>query len=88
MVYNGFIVLDAVFIIVFDWGVVGAASATVIGQVFSALFGTYLVFGKKTQVTISKNTCHLEKALCLQAVSIKVFSLLSEIITVQKIIAG
>ena len=88
MVYNGFIVLDAVFIIVFDWGVVGAASATVIGQVFSALFGTYLVFGKKTQVTISKNTFHLEKALCLQAVPIKVFSLLSEIITVQKIIAG
>lgn len=63
------IVLDAVFIIIFDWGVVGAASATVIGQIFSALFGAYLVFGKKTQVTISKNIFHLEKVLCLQIIS-------------------
>ncbi len=63
------IVLDAVFIIIFDWGVVGAASATVIGQIFSALFGAYLVFGKKTQVTISKNIFYLEKVLCLQIIS-------------------
>lgn len=63
------IVLDAVFIIIFDWGVVGAASATVIGQIFSALFGGYLVFRKKTQVTISKNIFRLDKELCLQIIS-------------------
>ncbi len=61
--------MDAVFIIIFDWGVAGAASATVIGQIFSALFGAYLVFGKKTQVAISKNIFRLDKGLCLQITS-------------------
>lgn len=63
------IILDAVFIIVFDWGVVGAASATVIGQIFSALFGAYLIFGNKTLVRISKNIFRLEKRLCMQLIS-------------------
>ena len=43
------IILDAVIIIIFDWGVIGSASATVIGQIFSALFGAYFVFGNRTQ---------------------------------------
>ncbi len=34
------ILLDALFIIVFDWGVAGAAAATVTGQILSALFGS------------------------------------------------
>ena len=63
------IILDAVFIIIFDWGVIGAAGATVIGQIFSALFGAYLVFGNRTQVKISKNIFHLDKELCLQIIS-------------------
>ena len=63
------IILDAVFIIVFDWGVIGAASATVIGQIFSALFGAYLVFGNRTQVKISKDIFILNKELCLQIIS-------------------
>lgn len=37
------IILDAVFVAVLDLGVTGAAWATVIGQILSALFGTYLV---------------------------------------------
>ena len=63
------IILDAIFIIVFDWGVVGAAAATVIGQVFSALFGAYLVFGNRTLVRISASIFHLEKKMCMQIVS-------------------
>lgn len=63
------IVLDAVFIIGFDLGVVGAAAATVIGQVLSAVFGAYLVFGNRTQVCISKKIFRLEKKLCLQIIS-------------------
>lgn len=63
------IALDAIFIILLDWGVVGAACATVIGQVFSALFGAYLVFGDRTQVHISRNIFRLEKELCLQIIS-------------------
>lgn len=63
------IVLDALFIIVLDWGVVGAAGATVIGQVISALFGAYLVFGNRTQVRISKKIFRMEKKLCFQIIS-------------------
>lgn len=63
------IILDAIFIIVFDWGVVGAAAATVIGQVFSALFGAYLVFENRTLVRISASIFHLEKKMCMQIVS-------------------
>lgn len=63
------IVLDALFIIVFDWGVVGAALATVAGQVISAFFGGCLVFGNKTQVHISKKIFRLEKNLCFQIIT-------------------
>ncbi len=63
------IVLDAVFIVVLDWGVAGAALATVTGQIFAALFGGFLVFGNKTLVRISRKIFHLEKELCLQIIS-------------------
>ena len=58
-----------VFIIVFNWGVVGAAIATVVGQIFSSILGTYLVFGNHTQVHISKKIFHLEKSLCVKIIS-------------------
>lgn len=63
------IILDAIFIIIFDWGVTGAAAATVIGQIFSALFGAYLVFGNRTLVKISKKIFCPDKELCLQIIS-------------------
>ena len=63
------IILDAIFIIIFDWGVAGAAGATVIGQIFSALLGAYLIFGNKTQVQISRDVFHLDKELCLKIIS-------------------
>lgn len=63
------IILDAVFIIIFDWGVAGAAAATVIGQIFSTLFGAYLVFGSRTLVCVSKQIFRLDKKLCIQIIS-------------------
>lgn len=48
------IILDAVFVVALNWGVSGAALATVIGQVVSTIFGGYLLFGGKTLVEISK----------------------------------
>lgn len=63
------IILDAVFIVIFDWGVVGAATATVIGQFLSALFGAFLVFTNRTQVRISGTIFRPEKRLCLQILS-------------------
>lgn len=63
------IALDALFIIVLDWGVVGAAAATVAGQILSALFGACLVFGNHTLVHISKSVFCLDKKLCMQILS-------------------
>lgn len=63
------IILDAVFIIIFDWGVIGAAAATVIGQVVSTIFGAYLVFKNHTKVRVSKKIFHLKKQLCVQIIS-------------------
>ena len=63
------IVLDALFVAVLDLGVVGAAWATVIGQLFSALFGAYLVFNHKTLVVISKQIFRLDTTICKKIVS-------------------
>lgn len=63
------IILDAIFIGLFDWGVVGAAAATVTGQVLSAIFGAFLVFSNRTQVRISKGIFQLDKKLCFQIIS-------------------
>lgn len=63
------IILDAVFVAVFHWGVVGAAWATVIGQILSACFGAFLVFRKKTMVSITKDIFHLDVSICSRIVS-------------------
>lgn len=63
------IILDAVFVAGLHWGVTGAAWATVIGQALSALFGAYLVFGKKTMVVISKKIFRPERSVWPQIIS-------------------
>lgn len=63
------IILDAVFIIVFKWGVVGAGLATVTGQIISAIFGLTLIFTHKSQVRISKDIFKLNKKMCSQIIS-------------------
>ena len=47
------IILDPVFIFVFDMGVAGAAIATVIAQILSCLFALFFLFGKRPPVKIS-----------------------------------
>lgn len=54
------IILDAVFVAILGYGVAGAAWATVIGQILSAVFGAVLVFGRKTMVSITKNIFRLD----------------------------
>lgn len=63
------ILLDAVFVGIMGWGVEGAAWATVIGQILSAGFGAWQVFGGKTQVQINKKIFRLDKVLCPQIIS-------------------
>ncbi|MDD3361740.1 MAG: MATE family efflux transporter [Hespellia sp.] len=63
------IVLDAVFVAVLGWGVTGAAWATVIGQILSALFGAYLVFKGYTKVEIERKTFSFDFELSKKIVS-------------------
>lgn len=63
------IVLDALFVAVLDWGVAGAAWATVIGQILSTLFGAYQVFKGKTMVRIHKSTFSFDWSLTKKIIS-------------------
>lgn len=63
------IILDAVFVAVLDWGVTGAAWATVIGQILSALFGAYLVMKGHTKVEIKKETFSFDFGLSKKIIS-------------------
>lgn len=57
------IILDAVFVAVMGWGVTGAAWATVIGQILSALFGAYLVLKGHTKVETERETFRFDAGL-------------------------
>lgn len=63
------IILDAVFVAVMDWGVAGAAWATVIGQIFSALFGLYLVWKGYIKAEMKKETFRFEFRLSGEIIS-------------------
>ncbi len=57
------ILLDAVFVIGFHWGVAGAALATVIGQCLSATFGAFLVLSGRTLVKVSPAIFRLQEKM-------------------------
>lgn len=52
-----------------DWGVSGAAWATVIGQIVSALFGMYLVLNGHTKIEMERTTFTLDLKLSKQIIS-------------------
>ena len=63
------IILDAVFVAGLDWGVAGAAWATVIGQILSTIFGGYLLFNKKTLVSVQPKIFRLNRTLYPKIIS-------------------
>lgn len=63
------IILDAIFVAVLNWGVVGAAWATVIGQIFSAAFGVMLLLKGQTKVEMKRETFVFSFALSKKIVS-------------------
>lgn len=63
------IILDALFVAVFRWGVAGAAWATVIGQVCSALFGAWQLFSGRTLVHIHRDTFRPDSVLAGKVIS-------------------
>lgn len=63
------IILDFLFVVVFDMGVQGAAVATVIGQFCSAAFGSVQVFSGKTLVKVSADIFRIRTGLAGRIIS-------------------
>lgn len=72
------IILDSIFIFVFKWGMVGAAIATVIGQIITAALAVWYLFHIKS-VHLEKRDFLLEKKTVSKTVSLGICSFLSQI---------
>jgi len=72
------IILDPIFIFVFKWGMMGAAIATVIGQIITAALAVWYLFHIKS-VRLEKRDFLLEKKTVSKTVSLGICSFLSQI---------
>lgn len=64
------IILDPLFIFVFNMGVAGAAAATVIGNICSAVYFVIYVKKKKTNLTMSRKYFAMRKDIALPVLSL------------------
>ena len=64
------IVLDALFIMVFDMGVEGAALATIIAQAFSSIWVIRFLRGSRTSLRIRRNDLKIEKNIYLPCMTL------------------
>lgn len=64
------IVLDPIFIFVFDMGVRGAALATIISQAGSCIWILYFLFGKKTLIKIRHSNIRLDAKVILPCIAL------------------
>lgn len=72
------IILDPVFIFVFKWGMMGAAVATVIGQIVTAVLAVWYILHMKL-VKPSKKDFKLSGKICRRTLLLGITSLLSQI---------
>lgn len=72
------IILDPVFIFLFRWGMMGAAVATVIGQIITALLAIWYLTHTKT-VKLSAGDFRLKGQIVSQTLSLGICSFLSQI---------
>ena len=72
------IILDPVFIFVFKWGMMGAAVATVIGQVATALFAVWYLLHMKI-IRPAKTDFALSGSVCGRMLTLGITSFLSQI---------
>ena len=71
-------VLDPVFIFIFRWGMMGAALATVIGQIVTAIFSVWYLFHTKS-VKMSRSSFRPDRKVTGRFLSLGVCSFLSQI---------
>lgn len=62
--------LDLLFVIVFGWGVNGAAAATIIAQGCSALFAIIYAFKKNENIRLEKSDMTVEKEMMLKCIRV------------------
>lgn len=60
------VALDLLFVIVFEWGVAGAAMATVISQIISAVFCIVHLFRYREQLNLAGITLHTTKDIIMK----------------------
>lgn len=72
------IILDPIFIFIFRWGMMGAAVATVMGQVLTAILAIWYLFRMKA-VKLEKSSFHFHTALMRKYLLLGVCSFLSQI---------
>lgn len=72
------IILDPIFIFAFKWGMMGAAVATVLGQIVTAVLAVYYLCRTKT-VKLTKDSFKLKPDIILRTLSLGICSFLSQI---------
>ena len=72
------IILDPIFIFVFRWGMMGAAVATVLGQIATAVLAVWYLFHTKT-VPLSKSAFRLRAEIVRRSLGLGICSFLSQI---------
>lgn len=64
------IVLDAVFILVLDWDVAGAAAATVIGNILTCVFLLVYILRKQSFISLNLRYLDLKSSVCLRSITL------------------
>ena len=72
------LILDPVFIYVFRWGMMGAAAATVLGQVLTAVLAVWYLFRMKA-VRLDRDSFHFYPSLMKKYLPLGICSFLSQI---------
>ena len=80
-------ILDPIFIFIFKWGMMGAAVATVIGQIATAVLAVWYLRHTKT-VKISKEDFKLKAKILKRTLVLGICSFLSQISLVAAMAAG
>lgn len=80
------IILDPIFIFAFEWGMMGAAVATVLGQVVTAILSIWYLCHLKS-VTLCSNSFHLDFRIIKKFIPLGICSFLSQISLVAAMLA-
>ncbi len=75
------IILDPIMILAFDWGIVGAAIATVIGNIVSALYYLLYFFRGKSNLSISPKYFSMKEGILTGVISVGISSALANLLS-------